>query len=127
MDWNTFIEIRMALIIILLLINILSCFGYTYDKTNHQRYCYVKWHSISEDNLNDTMIMKKIPDSSRMDCYTKCDWTENCGAAALNQTKECLLINETAIPLNKTTEKVSPKDLLVTEVSSIRYIEYVRL
>ena len=112
--------IKMTPMLVLLVLSISSCFGYThfsYNEDSSNRWCYVKWQYIGEDNLNSSVLLEEISGSSLLSCYMSCDVTEDCGAAAFRQPDECLLIKETAKTLNKTTNRNSPTDLMITEVS----------
>ena len=113
-------ETKIIPIIALLLINICSCFDYTYNEAKNARWCDVDWYFLGEDSWNNSVVMKNISNSSRMDCYMSCDVMEGCGGAAIRESDECLLINETAIPLNtvnRAKKRNATTDLMITEVT----------
>ena len=110
-------NMKLTQIFVLLFINLFRCFGYTYNEDGGKRWCDVKWQYIGEDNLNSSVLLEQISGSSLMSCYMSCDVTEDCGAAAFRQPDECLLIKDTATSLNKTTERNSLTDLMITEVN----------
>ena len=112
----------MTSIIVLLVLDISLCFGYTYNADNSKRWCDVEWYFLSEDSFSNSVILNNISDSSLMDCYMSCEVMEVCGGAAFRAPNQCLLINETAVPLNavnKTKSRNATTDLMITEVNRL--------